>query len=211
MQGKGPELHLTESLLDRYAEGDLDAPDRERVAVHLEGCPSCRRTARAYAALASSLAALPVPEVPAGFAMRVLDAVLPAPSEDALLIRIATRAYVTLAVVLAAIGAAVLGVSGPTPVTDVVVTGFTRALGGYLSTLRDVVIGSVDVTKVFLELAPVAGAFGSLARGLETAALALSPVTQVVLALTVLLATLVLVWAIVPARERGVPHVYLSL
>jgi hypothetical protein len=211
MQGKRPETHLPESLLERFATGDVDARERDRVAAHVDACRACRRTARAYAALAADLRALPMPEVPAGFAVRILDAVLPPVNEDALLLRIFTRAYVALAVVLSAIGAAALGVSGPVPLTGLLSTGFSRALGGYVTSLRDVVIGTVDVTTAFLELAPLASAFRSLARGLETAAFALSPAYQLGLALTLLLATLVLVWAASPVRERGVPHVSLSL
>jgi hypothetical protein len=68
----------------------------------------------------------------------------------------------------------------------------------------------VDLTKTLTEFFPLAKVAGSLARGLETAALALAPHYMALLGLTLVLATLVLIWALSPARERGVPHVSFS-
>jgi hypothetical protein len=211
MPAKPPRQHLPESLLERFATGDVAAADRDRVAGHIDDCAACRRTVRVYRALTAELASLPMPVVPAGFDVRILDAVLPRPGEDAILLRVATRAYLALAVALSAVAAAILGVNGPTPVTRYVTFGFSRAVEGYVTSIRDFVLGAVDVGVAFLDLIPLASAMGSLVRSLETVAFSLSPVYQLALALTLLLATLVLVWAATPVRERGVPHVSLSL
>ena len=210
MRGKEPTPHLKESVLDRYVEMDLTVSERAHADTHLAACPSCRETVSEYRTFVAELNRLPVPTPPPGFAVRILDAVLPRPSEDALVLRFATKAYVVLSVLLATIGAGVLGTAGPGPVAGTVSTGFTRILSEAISSLSNVVVGSVDLVKAMVELAPLARVMGSLAHGLETAALALSPQYLTVVFLTLLLATLVLVWALT-ARERGVPHVTLSV
>jgi anti-sigma factor RsiW len=202
--------HLEESILDRYVEMDLTVSERSDADVHLETCSSCRKTVAEYRSFLAELNGLPVPTPPPGFAARVLEAVLPQPNENALLIRFATKAYVGLAVGLAAVAAGVLGTAGPGPVAGTVASGFSRILGEALTSAQSLLVWFVDMIKAMVGLAPLARVMGSLAHGLETAAIALAPQYLTATALTLLLATLVLVWA-TTARERGVPHVSLSL
>jgi hypothetical protein len=77
--------------------------------------------------------------------------------------------------------------------------------------MRSAIVGGVDLVLAILELAPLAEAAHALLRGFETAALSLAPQQLAILLLMLSLATLVLIWAMSPARERGVPHVSLSL
>jgi hypothetical protein len=210
MNGESANPHLGESLIERYADGDLSLAEGREAEAHLSACSACRKRVDEYHALFGELAALPFPAVPAGFGVRILDAVRP--SEEAVLLRWVSQAYVVLAVVLAAVGAGVLGVSGgPGPVAGTVAGGFSRILGDGFVALRNVVVSAVDLLKAVLELMPVAGVAGPLARGLETTASAVATQYSVILILTCVLATLVLAWATSPARERGVPHVSLSL
>lgn len=195
--------HLRESVVDRYVELDLSGTERTAADTHLRDCPSCRTRVSEYRVFFAELGRLPVPEPPPGFAVRILDAIKP--SEEALLIRFATRAYAAVAVLLAAVAAGVLGTAGPGPVAGTAATGFSRILSDAISSTQSIFLGSVDLLKAMFELAPIARVMGSLARGLETAALSLAPQYFVVTALTLLLATFVLVWA-TTARERGVPH-----
>jgi hypothetical protein len=208
MSNREHNTHLRESVVDRYVELDLSGTERTEADTHLRDCPSCRTRVSEYRAFFEELGSLPVPEPPPGFAVRILDAVRP--SEEALLMRFATRAYAAVAVALAAIAAGVLGTAGPGPVAGTAATGFSRILSDAVSSAQSLLGGSIDLLKAVFELAPVARVMGSLARGMETAALSLAPQYFIVTALTLLLATFVLVWA-TTARERGVPHVSLSL
>jgi anti-sigma factor RsiW len=208
MSDREHNTHLRESVVDRYVELDLSGTERTEADTHLRDCPSCRTRVSEYRAFFEELGNLPVPEPPPGFAVRILDAVRP--SEEALLMRFATRAYAAVAVALAAIAAGVLGTAGPGPVAGTAATGFSRILSDAVSSAQSLLGGSIDLLKAVFELAPVARVMGSLARGMETVALSLAPQYFVVTALTLLLATFVLVWA-TTARERGVPHVSLSL
>lgn len=206
------DTHPAESLLDRYVEQDLSVSEASDIERHLGVCPVCTRTVSEYRAFFVELNRLPLPQVPAGFSARILQAVLPRPSENVLLIRWATKAYVGLAVALAAVAATVLGVSGgPGPVAGSVANGFTRVLSDGFSAFQTVVIYSVDLLTAFMELLPAAEAAGSLARGLETATWAVVSQYHLVLVLILAWAAFVLVWATSPARvrERGVPHVSL--
>lgn len=202
-----PARHLTESVLDAYGDDSLASGERGPVQAHLDLCPECRLRAGEYRALFRDLAALPVPDPPANFAHRILDAVRP--SENRVLIRLATRAYAVAAVALAAVAAAALGVSGPGPVAGTLASGFSRTLSDAFTSVLHLCLASVDLLRAGLDLIPVARVLGSLVRGLETAAFSLAPQVHLMIALTLILAMLVLIWATSPARERGVPHVSL--
>ncbi|GAC1413472.1 MAG: anti-sigma factor [Candidatus Velthaea sp.] len=51
-------------LLEAYALGALDAPERVRFERHLAACSRCRREREAYAGVFTALEALPIPEPP---------------------------------------------------------------------------------------------------------------------------------------------------
>lgn len=211
MSGIDPKAHPAPSLLDRFADGGLVGEEHASVSAHVADCRACDRTVREYRALFAALERIPAPEVPAGFSVRILDAVLPKPAEEKVLLRLAARAYAGVAVALSAIAAVVLGMSGPGPVTWAVAQGFSRSVDEGMATLRSAALGGLDLVLAILELAPLAGAASSVFRGFEAAALALSPNYLAVIGLMLSLATLVLIWALSPARERGVPHVSLTL
>jgi len=199
--------HLTDTLVDRYVEQDLSDFERIEADRHLEACSVCRDEVAGYRVLVHELAALPMPEPPPGFALRILDAVRP--SENALLLRFVSRAYAAAAVVVAAVASGILGTTGPGPVAGAVASGFSRTITEGCSSLKTMLVASVDLLEAMLELAPLTRAAGSLVNGLETAALSLAPEVHALIAMTLLLAGLVLVWAMSAARERGVPHVSL--
>lgn len=205
-------IHLPEPLIDRYVEGDLNRAESAAAESHLAACSQCRRTVAEYRAFVSELNALPHPAVPPGFAARILDAVLLPPSEDVLVLRWLSKAYVGVSVALATVAATVLGTSGgPGPVAGTVASGFTRTLWDGFNAGREVVLGSFHIIETAVDLLPMAKAAGSLARGLETTAFTIAGQYSVFLTVACVLATLVLIWATSPARERGVPHVNLSL
>ncbi len=203
--------HLSPEVRDRYLDEELAASERERVRSHLAGCARCRREVAVYRSLLDRLDRLPVPEPPPGFDVRILDAVLPRPSEAAVLMRLATRVYAVLTLLLAGSVAGVLAVWGAAPFEDLLATGIAGGVSGVLGFLRVVGVGFVDLMKTVGDLIPLADAAGALVRGLETAASSLAPQVVLLTVLTLSLATLVLVWALAPARERGVPHVSLTL
>jgi hypothetical protein len=89
--------------------------------------------------------------------------------------------------------------------------GFSRSVEGAAEWTRNAAFTGVDLVLAILELVPLAGVARSVLRSFETAALALAPFQMAILLLTLSLATLVLIWAMSPARERGVPHVSLTL
>jgi len=217
MSGIDPRTHPTENLLDRFADGDLAPGEESSVASHVAACAACRRTVGEYRAFFGALGRLPVPEVPAGFAVRILDAVLPkstklpTPTPEKAVVRLATRFYAGVAVALSAVAAVVLGMSGPGPVTWAFAEGLSRSVEGIFAWTRSAAVGGVDLVLAILELAPLAGVARSVLRSFETAALALAPHQLAFLLLTLSLATMVLIWAMSPARERGVPHVSLTL
>jgi len=211
MSGIDPKAHPALPLLDRFADGELVGEERAAVSTHVTRCPDCDRTVREYRALFAALERIPAPQVPAGFSVRILDAVLPKPSGERVLVRVAARLYAGVAVAFAAVAAVVLGMSGPGPVTWAVAQGFSRSVEEGLATVRSAAVGGLDLVLAILELAPLAGVARSLLRGFEVAALALLPQHLAVIGLTLSLATLVLIWALSPARERGVPHVSLTL
>jgi hypothetical protein len=96
-------------------------------------------------------------------------------------------------------------------VAGTVATGFTRTLWDGVSAGRDVILSGVHLIETAIDLLPMARAAGSLARGLETTAFTIAAQYSILLTVTCVLAMLVLIWATSPARERGVPHVNLSL
>jgi predicted anti-sigma-YlaC factor YlaD len=212
MNDKTGNNHLPEPLIDRYVEGDLSRAEAAAAQEHLAACSGCRRTVAEYRAFVSELNALPLPAVPSGFAARILDAVLLPPSEDVLVLRWLSKAYVGLSVALATVAATVLGTSGgPGPVAGTVASGFTRTVWDGVAAGRDVVLGSVHLMETAIDLIPMAKTAGSLARGLEATAFTVAGQYSVLLTVACVLATVVLLWAVSPARERGVPHVNLSL
>jgi anti-sigma factor RsiW len=52
------DVHVDELLID-YARGDLDEPERARVAAHLAVCAECRATRERFTALARTAAPAP--------------------------------------------------------------------------------------------------------------------------------------------------------
>jgi anti-sigma factor RsiW len=67
-------LHLSEDLLRRFIEGDLDEPEAVEAALHIDDCPLCAARAAAAEPQAAAFASLPDPQLPVGFEMAVLDA-----------------------------------------------------------------------------------------------------------------------------------------
>ena len=63
-----------QSKLNRYLDGELPVRDRDHVERHLRECPSCRSELERLRVVADAMATLPEPpEVPAGFAERVVN------------------------------------------------------------------------------------------------------------------------------------------
>jgi anti-sigma factor RsiW len=217
MSGLDPRSHPTLDLLDRFAEGDFVPGETAALGAHVAACADCRRKVEEYRAFFGALGRLPVPDLPPGFAVRILDAILPKtkplpePKVDRAVVRLVTRLYATVAVVLSTVAAVVLGMSGPGPVTWAFAQGFSRSVEGTAEWTRNAAVAGVDLVLAFLELVPLAGVARSVLRSFETAALALAPFQLAILLLTLSLATLVLICAMSPARERGVPHVSLTL
>ncbi len=170
-----------------------------------------RRELHAYQVFLGELDRLPLPEPPAGFDVRILDAVLPRRREDASLIHLATRAYGILAGILGAIVLGVLAVAGPEPIRWVATGAVVQGVSGVLGVFGALGAGTVNLLRAIDDLVPLADAAAAILRSLETVATAtLAPQVLLVTVLTLLLATLVLVWAMSPARERGVPHASFS-
>lgn len=203
--------HLPEPLIDRYVDEDLDRAERARVDTHLADCAACRVTVDEYRGFFTALKTLPVPEVPPGFAVRILDAVLPARIKERKIVRVFTRAYAGVAVALSVVAAIALGMVGPGPSTALLAEGWSRSVGDTMTLLRGAIVGGVDLVLAFLELAPLANVGRMLIRVLETVTLALPAQHLALLLLSVSLAVLVLAWSMASARERGVPHASLCL
>ena len=203
--------HLSERLIDDFVAGELDSTTRAAAEAHLDACASCRERASEYRSFFTALEHLPVPEPPAGFAVRILDAVLPARVKERKIVRVVTRAYAGVAVALSAVAAAALGVTGPGPFSVALAEGWSHSVEDGLVVLRSSIVSGVDVVLAVLELAPLARVGPLLVDLLETITLALPPQHMALLVLSVSLAILVLAWAMAPRRERGVPHVSLVL
>ena len=63
-----------QSKLNRYLDGELPVRDRDHVEQHLRECLSCRNELEGLRVVADLMSALPEPpEVPAGFAERVMN------------------------------------------------------------------------------------------------------------------------------------------
>jgi anti-sigma factor RsiW len=210
MKGTHESAHPDHRILERYLDEELPASERELVESHLHACTGCRRELRAYQVFLGELDRMPLPEPPAGFDVRILDAVLPR-REDASLIHLATRAYGILAGILGAIVLGVLAVSGPEPIRWVATGAVVQGVSGVLGVFGALGAGTVNLLRAIDDLVPLADAVAAVFRSLETVATAtLAPQVLLVTVLTLLLATLVLVWAMSSARERGVPHASLS-
>lgn len=80
-------LHLTETLLELAAEGDLPPAGRAAAEAHLAGCEHCRREVERRRALEAALAALPRFEPSAAFAEGVMARVRLAPAGSAAAVR----------------------------------------------------------------------------------------------------------------------------
>jgi anti-sigma factor RsiW len=205
--------HPTREALERYLDEDLLGAERAEVEAHVSACAGCRREVESYRVLFADLDRIPSPEPPAGFDVRVLDAVLPKKvSESAALLRLASGAYAALSVLLMAVVGGLLIVGGPKEVESVFAYFVSRVVGGALATVQNLAVGFIDLLKAAGDLLSVAGPAQTLARGLETAATAaLGTHVLFVFALGLTLAALILAWALSSARERGVPHVCLTL
>jgi len=204
-------MHLPEHLIDRYVDDDLDRADRERVASHLAECGSCRLKADEYRSFFTALNALPAPELPQGFRVRILDAVLPVRVKERKIVRLVTRAYASVAVALSVVAAVALGMVGPGPSTAMLAEGWSRSAGDSMVVLRGAIISGVHLVLAFLELAPLANIGKLFIRVLETVTLSLSAQHLALVLLSVSLSVLVLAWAMASARQRGVPHASLCL
>jgi putative zinc finger protein len=203
--------HPPERLIDRYVDDDLDRPERERLDAHLASCAACRVQVEEYRSFFAALNTLPVPEVPQGFAVRILDSVLPARVKERKIVRVFTQAYASVAVALSVVAAVALGMVGPGPSTALLAEGWSRSLGDSMTMLRSIITGGVDLVLAFLELAPLANIGKLFIRVLETVTLSLPAQHLALVLLSVSLAVLVLAWAMASARERGVPHASLCL
>jgi len=203
--------HPPERLIDQYVDNVVDAPERESIESHLASCVACHAKVGEYRSFYSALDKLPVPELPAGFGVRILDAVLPARLKERKIVRVVTRAYAGVAVALSAVAAVALGMVGPGPSTALLAEGWSRSVGDAMTTLRGIITGGVDLLMAFLELAPLANIGRLFIRILETVTLALPAQHLALVLLSVSLAVLILAWAMASARERGVPHASLCL
>ena len=203
--------HPSERLIDRFVDEDLDRAEHERIESHLAVCGTCRVKADEYRNFFAALNTLPAPEVPQGFAVRILDAVLPARVKERKVVRVFTQAYAGVAVALSVVAAVALGMVGPGPSTALLAEGWTRSLGDSMTLLRGVIEGGVDLVLAFLELAPLANLGKLFLRVLETIALSLPAQHLALVLLSVSMAVLVLAWAMASHRERGVPHASLCL
>lgn len=211
MKGTHEGAHPDHRVIERYLDEELPASERELVEAHLHACAGCRRELRSYEGFLGELDRLPLPELPAGFDVRILDAVLPRRREDAALIHLATKAYAILAGVLGAIVLGVLAVAGPGTIRGVATGAVVEGVSGVLGVFGALGAGTVNFLRAIDDLVPLADAAAAILRSFETVATAtLAPQVLLVTVLTLLLATLVLVWAMSPARERGVPHASLS-
>jgi len=203
--------HLPERLIDRYVDEDLDRTESARIETHLGACEACRLKVDEYRSFFTALKALPAPLLPSGFAVRILDAVLPARVKERKLVRVVTRAYAGVAVALSIVAAVALGMVGPGPSTALLAEGWSRSLGDSMALLRGTIMGGVDLVLAFLKLAPLANIGKLFIRVLETVTLSLPAHHLALVLLSVSLAVLVLAWAMASARERGVPHASLCL
>jgi|GEM_PF-1514871 len=203
--------HLPERLIDRYVDEDLDRTETARIETHLGACEACRLKVDEYRSFFTALKALPAPLLPSGFAVRILDAVLPARVKERKLVRVVTRAYAGVAVALSIVAAVALGMVGPGPSTALLAEGWSRSLGDSMALLRGTIMGGVDLVLAFLKLAPLANIGKLFIRVLETVTLSLPAHHLALVLLSVSLAVLVLAWAMASARERGVPHASLCL
>jgi hypothetical protein len=203
--------HPPERLIDRYVDDDLDRAEREGLESHLAVCRACRVKADEYRSFFVALHELPAPQVPAGFAVRILDAVLPARVKERKVVRVFTQAYASVAVALSVVAAVALGMVGPGPSTALLAEGWSRSVGDSMAVLRGTILSGVHLVLAFLELAPLANIGKLFIRVLETVTLSLSAEHLALVLLSVSLAVLVLAWAMASARERGVPHASLCL
>ena len=203
--------HPPERLIDRYVDNDVDSRERVLVDTHLASCAACRVKADEYRSFFTALNTLPVPEVPQGFAVRILDSVLPARVKERKIVRLFTKTYASVAVALSVVAAVALGMVGPGPSTALLAEGWSRSLGDSMTMLRSLITGGVDLVLAFLELAPLANIGKLFIRVLETVTLSLPAQHLALMLMSVSLAVLVLAWAMASARERGVPHASLCL
>jgi hypothetical protein len=203
--------HLTLRRLERFLDDDLPGVERAAAETHLAACAACARERRRHERLRQDLARLPLPEPPAYLHARILAAVLPGPSERAVLLRLAARAYGTTAAVLAAVASVAVLLAGPQAVPRLLYAGVIRMIVGIFDVFKMIVGGTLGLVKALGGVLPATDALGEAVNGLGTALFALSPQAMLLVVLTMVLATLVLVWAVSQPRERGVPHVCLSL
>ena len=64
-----------EELFSAYADGELPEDRRAEIAAHLDACPRCRATVRAFAALTERVAALDAPALDAPAKQRLWERV----------------------------------------------------------------------------------------------------------------------------------------
>jgi len=68
------------AVLGDYLEGALNEAAQRRLAAHLTGCPDCREALAAERKLFALLAGMEKSAAPAGFSLRVMTALYPAPA-----------------------------------------------------------------------------------------------------------------------------------
>ena len=71
MDSDGPEGHLDERTLNRFADGVLPERHRTHVRSHLHACETCRRHVQEIRVLSAALYSLPRPRPPAELAGRI--------------------------------------------------------------------------------------------------------------------------------------------
>jgi len=124
--------HTTfQEWLDLELAGELDAPRRERLQIHLASCPQCREERGALEALDALLAASRVP-VRAGFESQVLTA-LPVAGWEARSLR-AWRLPLVLLAVLVMFTAGLVGISSAQLRPDASFVGALAAVADLLGT-----------------------------------------------------------------------------
>ncbi len=69
--------HLSDELLDSYADGVLTPQERSAAEAHLAGCDRCRRELAALHELFATFAAVPTTPLPLDLAPRVLRRIAP--------------------------------------------------------------------------------------------------------------------------------------
>jgi len=108
-----------EHLQSAWLDEQLSAPDRVRVAAHLDGCAGCQDRLESLARTRSLLRSMPVRQIPVSLLSRV-QALMPV-TEQRPHVRLARRVAAVCAVFVGLVGGAAFGLGGqPHPAPQVV-------------------------------------------------------------------------------------------